>query len=116
MVDEDTYTVIDQNKYHFEVTNDEQPLQIMYRTPELITRDITCYVNIQWANIGDVLSETTTEHSTHSDVVWKVLIVVSVVVVLCLLAERIHFHQRRRDRKGAYSKVDEDADLSLSMS
>ena len=114
IVDENTYTVIDRDAYQYEVVNDEEPLQIIYRTPDLIARDITCYVNIQWANLGDTVSASSPEHSNHSDEVWKVLIVVSVVVVLGLLGERIHFHQKRRDRI-AYSKVDEEADLSLSM-
>ena len=80
-VDHDTFTMIDTDKYLYDIIDTGQ---ILYVTPELQEKDITCYVNINWVQIGNklVLSTNITDDNDNNDMIgWKAMIIMCVVTI-----------------------------------
>ena len=115
IVDRDTFLAIDADEYEYEDATD--PIQVSYINPDIKAKHIQCFININWANIGDPIlysSMTDLHSSSDSMMLWKILIVLCIILLLALICERMYFYHHRY-KKQYYSLNDEDdAELSLS--
>ena len=120
IVDDETFLVIDTDTFEYEDITTENTIQIEYITPELKQKDITCYININWAKSGDeLISQTIVDNYTDSsNVVWKVLIVICIILLFVVVMERIYFYAVIYKKLQKYMKSDidkEDDDISDDM-
>ena len=118
IVDRDTFLAIDSDKYEYEISEDAaNPIQVSYINPDIKEKQIQCFVNINWAKIGDqILHSSMTDVDSSSDamIIYKVLIIVCIILLLTLICERIYFYHRQQHKNKYYSVNDDDAELSLS--
>eukprot|EP01084_Bolivina_argentea_P140707 247326_1 len=116
IVDRNTFLVIDPSKYTYQTSDiTNNPIQVSYITPPLLDMDITCYININWADIGDMISyplNYNNNTSTNDFIIWKILIIVCTIVIFILIAERIYFYHQTYNFKIKYQSIDNDTELS----
>lgn len=111
-VDQGTYLMIETDKYYYDVLD---TAQFEYVTPELKEQDSTCYINMNWAQIGrELVTPTNTAgDDTQSMIGWKTMIIMCMTLLFALLIERIYFYVVIYKKLKQDIEMEKDDDISI---